>query len=96
MKTQLEVNDTGVTVKFTKDALKQYVKFTASATGDYTFETPEDDVTVRYLSLTDATEYYDGSAVMSKAGEADTTTPNIRKDTLFIDCGAPFNLPFKG
>lgn len=85
--TQLEVNDTGVTVKFTKDALKQYVKFTASATGDYTFETPEDDVTVRYLSLTDTTEYYNGSAVMSKAGEADTTTPNIRKDTLFIESG---------
>lgn len=89
--TQLEVNDTGVTVKFTKDALKQYVKFTASATGDYTFETPEDDVTVRYLSLTDTTEYYDGDAVLSKAGEgtgeADTTTPNIRKDTLFIESG---------
>ncbi len=85
--TQLEVNDTGVTVKFTKDARKQYVKFTASATGDYTFETPEDDVTVRYLSLTDTTEYYNGSAVMSKAGEADTTTPNIRKETLFIESG---------
>lgn len=89
--TQLEVNDTGVTVKFTKDALKQYVKFTASATGDYTFETPEDDVTVRYLSLTDTTEYYDGDAVLSKAGEgtgeADTATPNIRKETLFIESG---------
>lgn len=89
--TQLEVNDTGVTVKFTKDAMKQYVKFTAPATGDYTFETPKDDVTVKYLSLTDDTEYHDGSAVMSKAGEgtgdAGAATPNIRKDTLFIESG---------
>lgn len=94
---QLEVNDTGVTVKFTKDVMTQYVKFTASAgTGNYTFETPEDDVMVRYLSLTGEKEYFNGDAVVSSArtnalnvGEGDTTdtTPNIRKDTLFMENG---------
>lgn len=91
---QLVINETGtgsVPVKFTKDALKQYVKFTALATGDYTFETPEDDVTVRYLSLTGEEEYINGGAVISKAGEgtgdAAATTPNMRKETLFIESG---------
>lgn len=92
----LQVGDAGVTVKFTKDNAKeaQYVKFTAAATGDYTFETP-DDVEAVYLSATGNREYYDGGAVISPNTEVMTmsarvgedATQTINKTTLFMESG---------
>lgn len=92
----LQVGDAGITVKFTKDNAKeaQYVKFTAAATGDYTFETP-DDVEAVYLAATDDKEYFDGGAVISPKTEVMTmsarlegdATQTINKTTLFMESG---------
>lgn len=93
---ELQIGDAGVTVKFTKDNAKeaQYVKFTAAATGDYTFETPN-DVEAVYLSATDNREYFNGSAVISPKAEAmamsarleEDATQTINKTTLFMEAG---------
>ena len=92
----LQVGDTGVTVKFTKENAEdaQYVKFTAPATGDYTFETPRDDVTADYFLL-DGTQKHPGDGVVSqntktkasKAAEGADGTVAIDEVKLFIEAG---------
>lgn len=87
-----------LTLSFTKDNAKdtQYAKFTATATGDYTFEYPTSDkVTVQFLAVdgSDDVAYYDGDAVMAKLatfavdGTEGTETPKTEKTTLFIEAG---------
>lgn len=95
---ELEVKDGSgsVPVTFTKDNAKeaQYVKFTAMATGDYIFETP-DDVDAVYLSETDNKEYPDGGAVISPKAEAMTMSARVGEDAaqtinqfrLFMESG---------
>lgn len=92
----LQVGDTGVTVKFTKENAEdaQFVKFTAPATGDYTFETPKDTVTAEYFLL-DGSEISEGDGVVSqstkakalKAAEGDDSTAKIDQVKLFIEAG---------